>query len=107
VTLQLYLFVVAAHARGTSVTTAVVDYFYFGFFTLSTNFLIALVLTISLQAKPSKPSTFARRRKVQLAIAGLHRHGRNRRFAGATQCGAARGWQKIAEVMHHHALPPL
>jgi hypothetical protein len=103
--LQLYLVVVTARTAGISVATAVTNYF--SFFTISTNLLIVLVLTLSLKATPSKVSTFARRPTVQsatavyIAIVGIVYSLTLRNL------WAPEGLQKIADVILHDAIPLL
>jgi hypothetical protein len=103
--LQLYLVVVTARTAGISVATAVINYF--SFFTISTNLLIALVLTLSLKIAPSKASTFARRPTVQsaaavyIAIVGIVYS------LALRNLWAPEGLQKIADVILHDAVPLL
>jgi hypothetical protein len=102
-TLQLYLVIVTARTTGISVATAVVNYF--SFFTISTNLLIALVLTLSLKTTPSNASTLARCPTVQsatavyIAIVGIVYS------LALRNIWAPEGLQKIADVILHDAIP--
>ena len=58
--LQLYVVIMTARSTGASVATAVVNYF--SFFTILTNLLLAMVLTLSLQPEASALHRFCARR---------------------------------------------
>jgi hypothetical protein len=103
--LQLYVVIVTARATGTSITTAVANHF--SFFTILTNLLVALLLTLSLKKTPSRISAFAGRPTVQsaaavyIAIVGIV-------YALALRnLWAPEGLQKIADVLLHDAIPVL
>jgi len=103
--LQLYVVIVVARADGTSVTTAVLNYF--SFFTILTNLLVSLLLTLSLKKKPSRMSDLARHPTVQSAAAAYIA------IVGIVYSLALRSlWapedlQKIADILLHDAIPAL
>ena len=103
--LQLYVSFITARANGLPVGTAVVNYF--SFFTIQTNLLVALVLSLSLRIPPSNASTFAARATVQSAIAVYIA------IVGIVYSIALRslwnpeGLQKVADVILHDAVPVL
>ncbi|MGB6777089.1 MAG: Pr6Pr family membrane protein [Terriglobales bacterium] len=103
--LQLYLVIVTARATGVPVGTAVTNYF--SFFTISTNLLIALVLTLSLKTTPSNASTFALRPTVQSAIAVYIVIVGIVYSLALRSLWAPEGLQKIADVILHDAIPLL
>jgi hypothetical protein len=103
--LQLYLVIVTARATGVPIETAVTNYF--SFFTISTNLLIALVLTLSLKTTPSNTSSFARRPTVQSATAVYIGIVGIVYSLALRNLWAPEGLQKIADVILHDAIPLL
>jgi hypothetical protein len=103
--LQLYVVIMTARSTGASVATAVVNYF--SFFTILTNLLLAMVLTLSLQPEASALHRFCARPTVQSAIAVFIA------IVGIVYSIALRhvwdpeGLQKIADVVLHDATPVL
>jgi hypothetical protein len=103
--LQLYVVIATARATGVPVTTAISNYF--SFFTILTNLLVALVLTLSLGTTPSTLSVFAGRATVQSAVAVYIA------IVGMVYSLVLRnlwdpeGLQKIADVILHDAIPVL
>ncbi|MGB9205872.1 MAG: Pr6Pr family membrane protein [Terriglobales bacterium] len=103
--LQLYVVIATARATGVPVTTAISNYF--SFFTILTNLLVALVLTLSLRTTPSTLSAYAGRSTVQSEVAVYIA------IVGIVYSLALRnlwdpeGLQKIADVILHDAIPVL
>ncbi len=103
--LQLYVVIATARATGVPVTTAISNYF--SFFTILTNLLVALVLTLSLRTTPSTLSVYASRATVQSAVAVYIA------IVGMVYSLVLRnlwdpeGLQKIADVILHDAIPVL
>jgi len=103
--LQLYVVIDTARATGVPVTTAISNYF--SFFTILTNLLVALVLTLSLRTTPSTLSVYAGRATVQSAVAVYIA------IVGMVYSLVLRnlwdpeGLQKIADVILHDAIPVL
>jgi hypothetical protein len=101
----LYVVIATARATGVPVTTAISNYF--SFFTILTNLLVALVLTLSLRTTPSTRGIYAGRATVQSAVAGYIA------IVGIVYSLVLRnlwdpeGLQKIADVILHDAIPVL
>jgi hypothetical protein len=101
--LQLYVSIATAQTNGTSVGTAIANYF--SFFTILTNLLVALVLTqISFQrsrksffTRPGAQATAA----VSIAIVGIVYS------LVLRQLWDPEGLQKIADIILHDAIPAL
>lgn len=103
-TLQLYVSIATALTNGTSVTTAIVNYF--SFFTILTNLLVALVLTqLSFRRPAHEP--FLTRADVQataaisIVIVGIVYS------LVLRQLWEPEGLQKIADIVLHDAIPVL
>ncbi len=103
--LQLYVVIVTARSTGAPVATAIVNYF--SYFTITTNLLLAMVLTLALQPEASALHRFCARPTVQSAIAVFIA------IVGIVYSIALRhvwdpeGLQKIADVVLHDAAPVL
>jgi hypothetical protein len=103
--LQLYLVIVTARVDGTSVTTAVLNYF--SYFTILTNLLVSFLLTLSLSKTSSRISDLARRPTAQsaaavyIAIVGIVYS------LALRSLWAPEGLQKIADILLHDAIPAL
>jgi hypothetical protein len=102
--LQFYVSIATARANGTSVSTAIVNYF--SFFTILTNFLVALVLTqLCVRRRAHEP--FFARASVQaaaatsIAIVGIVYS------LVLRQLWDPEGLQKIADIVLHDAVPVL
>jgi hypothetical protein len=102
--LQLYVSIATAHANGTSVATAIVNYF--SFFTILTNLLVAMVLTQLSLHKRSRDPFFTRpavqaTAAVSIAIVGIVYS------LVLRQLWDPEGLQKIADIILHDAIPVL
>lgn len=103
--LQLYVVIITARSTGVPVATAIVNYF--SFFTILTNLLVALVLTLSLRPQASSLNRFCARPTVQsatavyIAIVGVVYSLALRNIWGPE------GLQKVADVVLHDATPVL
>jgi hypothetical protein len=101
--LQFYATIVTARTNGTSVSTAIVNYF--SFFTILTNLLVALVLTVSLREPKSGGSNFFLTPGVQSAAAV------SISIVGIVYSLVLRhlwdpeGLQKVADVLLHDVVP--
>jgi hypothetical protein len=103
--LQLFVSITKALTTGMPLGAAIINYF--SFFTVLTNLLVALVLTLSLRTKPSRLSDFTKRPTVQTATAvyiGV---------VGIVYSLVLRnlwnpeGLHKISDVLLHDAIPVL
>ncbi len=103
--LQFYLVIVNARASGLPIAAAIVNYF--SFFTILTNLLVAVTLTLSLRRTPSALGSLATRPAVQAAVTLYIA------IVGIVYSLALRhiwdpeGLQKIADVLLHDAIPGL
>jgi hypothetical protein len=102
--LQFYVSIATARANGTSVSTAIVNYF--SFFTILTNFLVALVLTQLCVRRRAHEAFFARAgvqatAATSIAIVGIVYS------LVLRQLWTPEGLQKIADIVLHDAVPVL
>jgi hypothetical protein len=101
--LQFYATIVTARTNGTSVSTAIVNYF--SFFTILTNLLVALVLTVSLREPKSGGRNFFLTPGVQSSAAV------SISIVGIVYSLVLRhlwdpeGLQKVADVLLHDVVP--
>jgi len=103
--LQSYVVIVNAGAGGLPIATAIVNYF--SFFTILTNLLVAVTLTLSLQRTPSTLGSLANRPTVQtaatlyIAIVGIVYS------LALRHIWDPEGLQKIADIILHDTIPAL
>jgi hypothetical protein len=103
--LQFYVSIQTARATGASMATTIANFF--SFFTILTNLLVALVLTLSLRKAPSGLSAFAARSSVQTATAVYIVVVGIVYSIALRSLWAPEGLQKIADFTLHDAIPVL
>ncbi|HLX83912.1 MAG TPA: Pr6Pr family membrane protein [Terriglobales bacterium] len=103
--LQFYVMIVNARAIGVPMATAIANYF--SFFTILTNLLVAVSLTLSLRRTPSTLGILANRPTVQtaatlyIAIVGIVYS------LALRHIWDPEGLQKIADIILHDTIPAL
>ena len=103
--LQFYVMIVNARAIGVSIPTVIANYF--SFFTILTNLLVAVTLTLSLRRTPSTLGSLANHPTVQtaatlyIAIVGIVYS------LALRHIWDPEGLQKIADIILHDAIPTL
>ena len=103
--LQFYVMIVNARAIGVPTATAIANYF--SFFTILTNLLVAVTLTLSLRRTPSTLGILANRPTVQtaatlyIAIVGIVYS------LALRHIWDPEGLQKIADIILHDTIPAL
>ena len=103
--LQFYVMIVNARAIGVPMATAIANYF--SFFTILTNLLVAVTLTLSLRRTPSTLGSLANHPTVQtaatlyIAIVGIVYS------LALRHIWDPEGLQKIADIILHDAIPTL
>ncbi len=103
--LQLYLSVRLAVANGKSVAEGVL--IYFGYFTILTNILVALALSVPLVAPASAPGRFFARPSVATAIAAAITIVGLAYFFLLRHVWDPQGWHLVADVALHYVDPVL
>ncbi len=105
VLLQLYLSLKASLANGKTVLEGLV--LYFGYFTILTNILVALVLTFPLVAPASSPGRFFLRPGVRTGTAAAITAVGVSYFVLLRNVWNPQGWQLVADAVLHYVTPIL
>jgi hypothetical protein len=105
VLLQLYLSLKFSLANGKTVADGLVAYF--GYFTILTNILVALVLTVALVAPASSAGRFFKRPGVTTATAAAIAVVGLAYFLLLRAVWNPQGWQLVADSVLHYVTPIL